>query len=132
MELMELRFPLPSRAVSINEVAGKHWAVKRRALEPWRTAVGWAWKMAPASERARVQGLRCKVRMLIPFDVSDAQWTKNRRDPHNYVGTVVKSCVDQLVEQGVWPDDTTEWVTVDEPVLMQGNEVVIELWPWPA
>jgi hypothetical protein len=40
-----------------------------------------------------------------------------RRDPHNYVGTVVKKLVDTLVGLGVVPDDTADWVTVIEPEL---------------
>lgn len=129
---MEFRFPLPSRAPSINELTGKHWAVRSRALEPWRTAIGWAWKALPAAEQAEVTNKPCHVLMTIPFHVTDAQWKGKRRDPHNYVGTVVKACVDQLVNQLVWPDDDPEWVTVDEPVLVQGTEVIVELTPWQA
>lgn len=126
---MEFSFPLPSRAPSINELNGKHWAVRSRALEPWRTAIGWAWKMVPPDERAEVVNTPCRVRMTIPFLVTEAQWVGTRRDPHNYVGTVVKSCIDQLVQQLVWPDDTPEWIVVDEPVLVQGDEVLVELVP---
>lgn len=39
-----------------------------------------------------------------------------RRDNHNYVAQA-KSLVDELVELGLVPDDTTEWVSVAEPKL---------------
>lgn len=39
-----------------------------------------------------------------------------RRDPHNYFPTV-KPVVDGLIDAGLWPDDTPEWVTTTEPTL---------------
>lgn len=39
-----------------------------------------------------------------------------RRDPHNFFVTV-KHVVDGLVDAGVWPDDTPDWVTTTEPTL---------------
>jgi hypothetical protein len=44
--------------------------------------------------------------------------TNRRRDPHNYVGTIVKSIIDGLVMADVWPDDNPEWVVVVEPKLV--------------
>lgn len=128
---MELRFPLPSRAVSINEVKGRHWSVVRRAVAPWREAVGWAWKTTPPEARAEVTNRRCVVHVTIPFDVTDKQWTGKRRDPHNYVDTIVKALVDQLVQQGTWPDDNADFVEVAEPTLVQGRDVIVTLSPVP-
>lgn len=121
MTVVELRFPAPSTPPSINAVTGKHWAVRRRMLEPWRTAAGWAWNALPREVRAEVAGRRCSVHLTIPFAARRA------RDPHNYVGTVCKAVVDQLVEQGAWPDDTPAWVTVPEPTLVHGHEVTVAL-----
>lgn len=126
---MELRYSLPERAKSINELKGRHWTVTFKAMQSWRDAVGWAWKLSPASERAELAGKKVRVRMTIPFDCSERQWTGKKRDPHNYVDTVVKATVDQLVKQGAFPDDSHEYVTVDEPVLVRGKEVVVELVP---
>lgn len=44
-----------------------------------------------------------------------------RRRPSDRVQVVyfaaVKACVDGLVDAGIWPDDTPDWVTTTEPVL---------------
>lgn len=120
---VELSFPPPGKPLSINEASGRSWARTRRLLAPWRDGVGWAWNTTPRSARAAVQGRRCRVEVTIPFA------TNRRRDPHNYVGSVVKALVDQLVDQGVWPDDTPDWVTVAEPTLVVGGDVVVRLTP---
>ena len=117
---------MPSPAPSINEFSGNAkgmWAKRRRLLEPWRDAVGWAWKMAPQAERDMIIGVPCTVHITIPFK------TNRVRDPHNYTGTVVKAIVDQLVKQGVWVDDNPDWVSTEEPTLVQGEEVIVRLTP---
>jgi hypothetical protein len=63
----------------------------------------------------------CTVQVAIPFR------TNQRRDPHNYVGTVVKAIVDGLVRAGVWPDDNPDWVTVLEPICYVGSVVQIKI-----
>lgn len=119
-----MRFPAPGgKVLSINESIGTHWAARRRSLEPWRVEMGWAWKRLPRVERDAIIDVPCRVQVTIPFrDI-------RRRDPHNYVGTICKALVDQLVEQGAWPDDNAAWVTVDEPVCVKGNEVIVRLSP---
>lgn len=124
--MYELRFPIPENPLSINRA--KHWAKTRRLLAPWRDAVGWAWNTTRRGRR-EITNVPCDVYVTIPFDVTPGQWEGKRRDPHNYVGTVCKAIIDQLVEQGAWPDDTPEWVTVHEPTLVRGNEVVVSLVP---
>jgi hypothetical protein len=121
---VQIRFPTPGgKVLSINDSAARNWAAKRRLLADWRDSVGWAWKLLPMAERREVIGVPCRVQVTIGFR------TAARRDPHNYVGTVCKALVDQLVDQGVWPDDTPEWVTVDEPICVKGGEVVVALIP---
>lgn len=123
---LEIKFPAPSKAPSINELSGNSkgvWAKRRRLLEPWRDAVGWAWKMIPQAQRDLIIGVPCEVHITIPF----AQ--ERTRDPHNYTGTVVKALIDQLVQQGVWVDDNPEWVTAAEPTLVKGDEVIVRLTP---
>jgi hypothetical protein len=61
------------------------------------------------------------VRVTIPFT------QHRRRDPHNYVGTVVKWIIDGLVYAGAWPDDTPEWVEVLEPVLVKDPELMVKV-----
>lgn len=130
--MLELRFPSPGRPLSINDNNARNWAAKRRVLEPWREGVGWAWNIVGSVARAAVKGKPCDVYVDIPFDVSEKQFSGTRRDPHNYVGTVVKALVDQLCAQGAWPDDTPEWVRTHEPNLVRGSEVVVRLVPQEA
>jgi len=47
-----------------------------------------------------------------------------RRDPSNYLPPV-KAIVDGLVDAGLWPDDTGEFVTISEPALVVGSEMVV-------
>ena len=49
-----------------------------------------------------------------------------RRDPHNYYPTV-KAIVDGLVDAGLWPDDTPEFVRTVEPVLHRAADVVVRI-----
>jgi hypothetical protein len=109
-----------------------HWGQWRRRLDPWHEATRWAWLRLSKSERLSVAEAATDggvfVRVELPFP-------KNaRRDPHNYVGTNVKSIVDALTTQvetkkgpitweGAWPDDTPEFVTVIEPELVVGTDV---------
>ncbi len=122
-DAVELRFPAPGRPISVNEhgrgQAG--WFIRERALRPWREAVWAAWIQEPRPHRALAEGHRCRVEVNLPFR------TQRTRDPHNYVGSVVKVMVDQLVHMRVWPDDSPEWVTVPEPTLSIGGEVVVRL-----
>lgn len=121
---VEVHFPIPAvAAISTNQATGSAWQANRRKLAGWRAGVGWGWNLLPKAARAEVVGRRCEVAVTIPFA------TNRRRDPANYVGTVVKAIVDQLVEQGVWPDDSPEWVTVAEPTLVVGDTATVRLTP---
>ena len=126
VESVELRFPSPGgKVLSINDSYASNWQAKRRILEPWRDLVGWSWQMLPIRVRSTIINVPCTVHVTIPFLI------RRGRDPHNYVGTVCKALVDQLVMQGVWPDDTPQWVTVVEPTLVKGSEVIVRLVPRP-
>ena len=117
MTYVDLAFIAPTRPLSVNE--GGHWAAKRRRLKPWQDA---AWVTArnylvKASRTPRApMGFSgpepITVQVVLPFK------TTQRRDPHNYTGTVVKAVVDGLVRAGLVPDDTAEWVTVLDPILV--------------
>lgn len=103
-----LTFPPPAVPLSVNDAPMSGFA-RNRQLKPWRlrafaaghNLVMAGWAPAPIT-----------VQATLPFA------TRRRRDPHNYTGTVVKSMVDGLVSAGVVPDDTAEWVTVMDPVLV--------------
>jgi hypothetical protein len=112
-----VEFIAPTAPWSVN--ARMHHMSEHRIARQWRET---------AARSARFQlgfGVTlpaCEVHVAIPFPRA------GRRDPHNYVGTVVKRIVDglgpELVRRtgvspgaGLWPDDTPEWVTVIEPSL---------------
>jgi crossover junction endodeoxyribonuclease RusA len=107
---MILTFACPTRPLSVNVSNGRHWASNRRLTDPWKDATFWTTRSAMARGRWTVQR-PITVQVDLPFRGA------RRRDPHNYVGTNVKAVVDGLVQAGVVPDDTPEWVTVLEPVI---------------
>jgi crossover junction endodeoxyribonuclease RusA len=99
-----ITFPRPTKALlSMND--RKHWRPRAIAVHTWR-----------AYASAHGQALRSKgyppSMVCVTLDVPD----KRRRDPANFF-PCVKAIVDGLVDAGLWPDDTPEWVTVVEPVL---------------
>ncbi len=118
MNVWTVTFTAPTAPWSVN--ARMHHMSEHRIARQWREA---------AARAARFQlgpGVTlppCEVHVAIPFP------KPGRRDPHNYVGTVVKRIVDglgpELVRRtgvspgaGLWPDDTPEYVTVLEPSLV--------------
>ncbi len=119
---LTLTFPPPNTPLSINKANKMHWAAKKRQVDPWREAIGWAW-LQERNNWDLVKGKPCSVQVVLPFR------TKQRRDPHNYTGTVVKALIDTLVREGVWEDDTPEWVTVLDPVIQIGGDAKVILTP---
>lgn len=49
-----------------------------------------------------------------------------RRDPSNFL-PAAKAVVDGLVLAGLWPDDGPAHVSLAEPVLAVGSDVVVEI-----
>lgn len=94
-----LTIPRPDEWVSVNHRL--HWRELRRRNRTWREAgIVWARKE--------------KLRGLPPSRVvAELMMTARRRariDPANYQDTV-KAVIDGLVDAGVWPDDSSAWVT---------------------
>lgn len=116
-----IRFERPWKAWSTNE--GTHTRqghmVRLKQKDAWRRAA----ITAATDADLRLPLGPSTIQVTIPFD------TGRRRDPHNYVGTVCKSVIDGLVQAGVWPDDNPEYVTVIEPKLVVGTEVIIVIEP---
>lgn len=96
-----------------------HWGQKARRLDPWKELACTLAKQTRLPDRVGKRPAR--VRLLIPFR------TNHRRDPHNYVGTVVKATIDGLVQAKVWPDDTPQWVEVLEPKLVIGKNAEVQI-----
>ena len=109
---VDLEFTAPTRPLSINRANGMHFAARRRLLEPWKD-VAWALGHNYRREAARTPQGRptgpITVQVVLPFRQA------NRRDAHNYTGTVVKAVVDGLVRAGIIPDDTPDHLTVLDP-----------------
>jgi hypothetical protein len=65
------------------------------------------------------------------IDVPD----RRRRDPANLT-PVTKAVVDGLVDAGVWPDDTPDWITTIEPRLTPTDQrpmhTRVEIVPRPS
>lgn len=110
-----LTFPEPAKRLSMNDRL--HWASKANVVKLWRhTADLSARRLIPPQEP-------CFVRVTFP--VIDAR----RRDSDNPAPTV-KAIVDGLVDAGVWPDDSPEWVETLGSRFMKGADVVtVELIP---
>ncbi len=109
-----LEFPAP-KAWSTNKDRTMHHIDRWRHVQAWKEAVAvCVWELGRHKQAiiGRVGGGPSTVHVTIPFV------TNRRRDSHNYVGTVVKAIVDGLVQQGFWPDDTPEYVTVIDPTLI--------------
>lgn len=104
-----------------NQQRGQHWAAQKRANDPWRTFG------IIAGRRLTHEGFRppkpVQIRLVLP--VPD----RRRRDPHNYVGTVVKAFVDGLVIGGLLRDDAPAYVQVLEPELRTGTLLRAEFFP---
>lgn len=88
----------PGKYLSMND--REHWRPRMGKIKAWRRA---------AEHAARSYALPPSD-IHMRFDVPD----KRRRDPHNLYPTV-KAIVDGLVDCGIWPDDTPEWITTHEP-----------------
>ena len=99
-----------------------HWAARKRRLDDWAICTKAAWRVADNKES--LTGKKIVVQVTIPFKANA------RRDPHNYVGTNVKTIVDALIREGMTIDDTSEYIEVLEPKLVTKSEdVVICLLP---
>lgn len=110
-----LSFSAPTEPWSINMERTKHWS--------WRSKRVKAWRLRTFHE-AREMGLgpmpAATVSVTLPFD------RRARRDPSNYL-PAVKAIVDGLVDGGIWPDDTPEYVSVAEPTLAVGGPVKVRI-----
>ena len=101
-------FQQPSLALSLNKSYSMHWSARKRHNDEWRLCLRSAYQK-------RMEAFEFPIApVLIEFTFTFAR--NARRDNHNYVAQA-KSLVDELVELGLVPDDTTEWVSVAEPKL---------------
>lgn len=101
--IASIEFQQPAPLMSMND--RPHWAARARQVKTWRTA---ACAAADASPHRLLPPALVELHLPVP--------DSRRRDPMNYAPTM-KACVDGLVDAGVWPDDTPEFVRTLEPTL---------------
>jgi crossover junction endodeoxyribonuclease RusA len=90
----------PTMYMTMND--REHWRPHAVKVKRWR-------KAATAATTPSTGPLPpCHVGVVL--EVPD----RRRRDPHNYYPTI-KALVDGLVDAGLWPDDTPNYVTTHEP-----------------
>ena len=120
-----LTFTAPNRPLSENESRRLHWASRKRRLDDWKILTAVAWRKADEADKKTLDGQKIEIKVSLPFT------RKSRRDPHNYVGTNIKTIVDALINEGMTADDTADYVSVLEPNLQINNDglVIILLKP---
>ena len=109
-----ITFETPAKPWSTNQERRMHPMERHKRVTAWKDATRDAWEEAHG-HRA-VDGF-VVVHIVIPFT------QRRRRDPHNYCGTVLKACIDGLVQAGLVPDDNADLLGHREPVLRVGGEV---------
>ena len=98
-----LSFKAPAKVWSINE--RMHWRAASELRATWRQGT------AQAARGLSAKPGRWYVVLSLPF-----RRNSERRDPHNFTGTVVKSVIDGLTDAGLWPDDIPEYVVTGDPI----------------
>jgi crossover junction endodeoxyribonuclease RusA len=124
--MIRFSFPLPAKPLNMNDRDG-HPAQTRRRSTVWRHAAYYAAVNAINTGRLK-RGLPfAVVQLTIPV-----KSLRRRRDPSNWAPTT-KAVVDGLVDAGVWPDDSAEFVATVEPRFVQvvraDGAVVVEIRP---
>jgi crossover junction endodeoxyribonuclease RusA len=112
-----IEFAPPAPLLSSNDRLHHMKRYQREGL--WQEAA-WAFALAQIKPADRPQR-RSLVHVTLP-----CKSLKTRRDPHNFFATV-KPIVDGLVHAGLWPDDTPEYVKVDEPSFWTASSVLVEI-----
>ena len=113
---MEITFAPPADVWSTNRDRNLHWAQRAKLVKAWRQCSHVECVAAGLSELPP-----SLVTISLPFA------RNGRRDPMNYVGTVVKAVIDGMVDAGCWPDDTAEFVEIRQPVLVVGGDGLVRI-----
>jgi crossover junction endodeoxyribonuclease RusA len=115
-----LTFPQPAPRLSMN--GRYHWRKRSTLTKAWRSATYWtvARELSVTTHNAQPPSF-----VRVTFPVAD-----NRRRAADNPAPTVKAIVDGLVDAGVWPDDTPEWVeTLGSRFAKGADVVVVELIP---
>jgi crossover junction endodeoxyribonuclease RusA len=121
-----ITFAPPDKRLSMNDRL--HHMARHRRVSSWRHAAGWA---ALASAPIRLLEGKPSSRSFEPSFVRVSfPVTHNRRRDADNPAPTVKAIVDGLVDAGMWPDDTPEWVeTLGSRFVKGATEVVVEIIP---
>lgn len=129
--------PPPDHTITITRAPGcdwlsanqrHHWRTKADLTAWWRAAAGW---------RTRQAGIPALGPTLVVAELHMTPRRRVRIDPANYAPTA-KACVDGLVDAGIWPDDSSGWVTGPDmrlglPAKGTASEaLVLLLWGQPC
>lgn len=112
---VSFEFLQPSELLNMND--RDPWYVVRPRAKSWRAAAYIAAMQHIEPPRQLPPAL---VELTLP--VVD----RRRRDPHNFAPTL-KHVVDGLVDAGLWPDDTPEYVRTLEPALAVRRDRVVRI-----
>lgn len=118
-------FDVPDKPWSTNQDRNLHHQTRAKKIKCWKTATVVAYKNQLKGRELPPDAM---VKVTIPFT------TNQKRDPHNYCGTVVKAVIDGLVKGGAWPDDTPNYVDHISPICLKdknGKVIVDILWERP-
>ncbi len=99
-----LELPWSTAPLSLNQRL--HWSVKARKTREVRNTVGHLLR------QQRVPLLRCPVFVELAYEPAD----NRRRDRDNLVATF-KPCIDAIVELGLIPDDSADYLAASLPVI---------------
>lgn len=118
-----IEFDIPAEPLSLNKLPGPHPYMQKK----WRAQKN-EWKNAAYyATVAAFPGVGPEGRRMPPCDVfiSIPVVGNYRRDAHNLELTI-KPIVDAIVDAGVWPDDTDQWVTMHPPTMRPSTKN--EIW----
>lgn len=93
---IELPAPEPGFWLSSND--RPHWVERNRLTQTWRTIAAWQFRSAriPAMKKATIRATICRN-------------DRRKADAHNMMPTI-KAVIDGIVDAGVLPDDSNEFV----------------------
>lgn len=86
------------RPWSLNDERAQHWSVRRARTEEWRGVF-------------HLLALEAKIPRLVSVSLSVQPYLKGRQQDTGNCYPAVKAAIDGLVDAGVIPDDTPEYVS---------------------
>lgn len=121
---LTIEFAKPADLLLAND--RPHWSRRARLTRIWRTTTALHAHRTLGLGRAKRAQPPSYVRVTFPVTV-------NRRRDADGPAPTTKAIVDGLVDAGLWPDDTPEWVeTLGSRFAKGADVVVVEIIPREA